>query len=95
MSEFLGERARLAMAETLVTAYRAVQQISPNDQIRQIAEHRLHSLCMLTTTTGLDVTPRDIAVAVADIEDDEHAAWVLAVHLGWVEPPAAPLRRSA
>lgn len=94
MSEYLGERARLAMAQTLVDAYRAVEQISPSEQIRQLVEHRLHSLCLLTTTTGLAVTPRDIATAVADVEDDV-AAWTLAEHLGWVEAPVEPLRRSA
>lgn len=96
MSEFLGERARLAMAQTLLDAYRAVEQVSPSEQIRQLVEHRLQSLCLLTTTTGLAVSPRDIATAVADLEPGADAAWVLAEHLGWVdEPPAEQLRRSA
>lgn len=94
MSEYLGERARLAMAQTLVDAYRAVEQVSLSEQIRQLVEHRLHSLCLLTTTTGLAVAPRDIATAVAGV-DDEDAAWALARYLGWVEPPAESLRRSA
>lgn len=95
MSEYLGERARLAMARTLVDAYRAVEAVSPSEQIRQLVEGRLHSLCLLTTTTGLAVTPRDIAAAVAGVDDAE-AAWVLACYLEWIEPPAAePLRRSA
>ena len=94
MSEYLGERARLAMAQTLVDAYRAVEQISLSEQIRQLVEYRLHSLCLLTTTTGLAVTPRDIAAAVVDVDDDV-AARALAKHLGWIEQPAAPLGRTA
>lgn len=94
MSEFLGERARLAMAQTLVDAYRAVEQVSPSEQIRQLVEHRLHSLCLLTTTTGLAVTPGEIAAAVVDVED-ERAAQVLASCLGWIESPDDRLRQSA
>lgn len=94
MSEFLGERARLAMAQTLVDAHRAAEQVSPNQQIRQLVEHRLHSLCLLTSTTGLAVTPQDIAAAVVDV-DEESAAMALARYLGWIEEPEEPLRQSA